>query len=424
MEDKLFEKFFFEPERWEKAIRKGIEKGISRAELSEMCRPEWRRNLAFQFLTGNYRTAPPHMALIPKDKPGEFRTVFVNEAKDRVILSMINDLMIEEFRQDMIHPHCVSYLPGIGTGKIVTWISGILEKAKPTKGYIGWKSDLSKYFDSVPLWAVDALFDKMPKSCVIEAARQYYHADYAFDTEGNLVQKYQSLKQGCAVASFLADALLFDMDEKLTQMAKQVGGVYYRYSDDCLYIGRNYEEAMRVMKAELARFELTLNPKKVQYIKPGEWFKFLGWNLNGDLRTLSASRVKKFQKEIYNRTMRKARNGKTATTLAMWYMYGGEHPWAGVLSVINVPEDVKAMDEFVKDCIRCTEIGRRKPKDVGGLGVDYHDDYTITRGKGQAVRTARERTPAELPGYLSLNAARNALLTNHVAYETLLRGYL
>lgn len=426
MEDKLFEKFFLESERWERAIKKGIEKGIPRAELSEMCRPEWRRNLAIQFLTGNYKTAPPHMALIPKDKPGEFRTVYVNEAKDRVILSMLNDLFVEVFR-DMIHDHCLSYLPSIGTGKIVKYISPVLLEAKSIRGYVGWKIDLKKYFDSVPLWAIDKLYDKMKKrykSCVIDASQQYYHQDLAFDTEGNLVEKYQSLKQGCAVASFLADALLYDMDAKLTQMAKSVGGTYYRYSDDCLYLGVNYEEAMEVIKTELARFELTLNPKKVQYIKPGEWFKFLGWNLKGDKRTLSASRVKKFQTEIYNRTMRKARNGKTATTLAMRYLYGGEHPWAGVLSVINVPEDVKAMDEFVKDCIRCTEIGRRKPKDVGGLGVDYHAEFTISRGKGQAVRTARERTPAELPGYLSLNAARNALLTNHAAYETLLRGYL
>lgn len=426
MEDKLFEKFFFEPERWERAIKTGIGKGIPRAELSEMCRPEWRRNLAVQFLTGKYLVAFPHMALIPKDKPGEYRTVYVNEAKDRVILSMLNDLFVEVFR-DMIHDHCLSYLPSIGTGKIVKYISPVLLEVKSIHGYVGWKIDLKKYFDSVPLWAIDELYDKMRKkykSCVINAAQQYYHSNHAFDTEGNLVEKYQSLKQGCAVASFLADALLFDMDEKLTQMAKQVGGVYYRYSDDCLYLGVNYEEAMEVIKAELARFELTLNPKKVQYLKPGEWFKFLGWNLKGNLRTLSASRVKKFQKEIYNRTMRKARNGKTATTLAMRYMYWGEHPWAGILSVINVPEDVKAMDEFVKDCIRCTTIGRRKPKDVGGLGVDYHDDYTITRGKGQAVRTARERTPEVLPGYLSMNVARNALLTNHAAYETLLRGYL
>lgn len=72
MEDKLFEKFFFEPERWGKAIKIGREKGIPKQELSEMCSPEWRKNLAILFLTGKYRTAPPHMALIPKDKPGEY----------------------------------------------------------------------------------------------------------------------------------------------------------------------------------------------------------------------------------------------------------------------------------------------------------------------------------------------------------------
>ena len=425
--DLMFEKFFFEPDRWDKAIKNGKLKGISKWELHEMCDPKWRAQLAVQVYSGCYKTAPPHMALIPKDKPGEFRTVFVNEPKDRVIFSMMNDLFVEEFR-DLIHPHCVSYLPGIGTGKIVKWISGILAKAKPLKGFIGWKSDLSKYFDSVPLWAVDAMFDKMQEinhSSIIEAARQYYHQDLAFDTEGNLVEKYQSLKQGCAVASFLADALLYEMDDKLTEMAKAVGGVYYRYSDDCLYIGRNYEKAMEVMKTELTRFELTLNPKKVQYIKPTEWFKFLGWNLKGDLRTLSARRIKDFHKNIFNRTMKQKASGKKALRKVMWYLYGGEHSWASaVLPVINIPGDVDELDRFVKDCIRCCEIGRFKAKDVGGLGVNYHPTYTISRGTGAAVKTARERTQPEIEGYLGLNAARNALLTDHAAYETLIRGLL
>lgn len=425
--DLIFEKFFFEQGRWDKAIQNGKLKGIPKWELHEMCDPKWRAQLSVQVFTGCYKTAPPHMALIPKDKPGEFRTVFVNEPKDRVIFSMMNDLFVEEFRQ-MIHPHCVSYLPGIGTGKIVRWISDILVKAKPIRGFIGWKSDLSKYFDSVPLWAIDRLFDKMQKtnpSKIIEAARQYYHQDLAFDTKGNLVEKYQSLKQGCAVASFLADALLYDMDEKLTQMAKAVGGIYYRYSDDCLYIGGNYKKAMAVMRSELAKFELTLNPNKVQYIKPNEWFKFLGWNLKGDLRTLSEHRIKDFQKNIFNRTMKQRTTGRKALRNVTWFLYGGEHSWASaVLPVINVKSDIDELDKFVKDCVRCCEIGRFKAKDVGGLGINYHPTYTISRGTGAAIRTAMERTAPEIAGYLSLNAAKNALMTDHAAYETLIRGLL
>lgn len=133
MNDRLFEKFF-EAERWEKAIKKGRKKGIPSAELSEMCRPEWRRNLAFQVATGMYRAAFPHEAMIPKDKPGEFRIVFVNEAKDRVILSIANDVYIDEYRNTMIHPHCVSYLPGYGTGKTVKRISPILEREAKKNG--------------------------------------------------------------------------------------------------------------------------------------------------------------------------------------------------------------------------------------------------------------------------------------------------
>ena len=47
-------------------------------------------------------------------------------------------------------------------------------------------------------------------------------------------KQYQSLKQGCAVASWLADVLLYDLDRELSQM----NGYYVRYSDDMLLSAR------------------------------------------------------------------------------------------------------------------------------------------------------------------------------------------
>lgn len=408
----------FDPERWEKAISKGLEKGIRKWDLHEMCDPEWLKQLAIQIWNETYRPVPPHMAEIPKDEPGKFRTVFANEGIDRVIFSVINDLLIDELRK-FIHPSCVSYLPGIGTVKIVRWISDLLNE-----GTEGFKEDLSKYFDSVPLWAVDELLDKLPKSKVVDAIRRYYHSDECFDLDGNLVKRYQSLKQGCAVASFLADALLYEMDKKLTEMAKSVGGLYYRYSDDILYLGRNHKQAMEVMKAELARFELVLNPKKFEPVNANRWFKFLGWHIKGTERTLSAKRVKNYKDALYKAAMAPRSNGKQAVRRVTGYLYGGEHSWAtSVLPGITVEKDIKALDEYAKDVIRCCSVGRYKRTDVGGLGVNFSlEAGTIQRGKGNAVRTARERTEEKIPGYLSLFAARNALLTSREAYETLIRG--
>lgn len=421
MVDKLFNMLFLEVNRWEKAIAKGKDKGINKDDLSILCDPNYRVQLAERILNGGYEIAPPHMQLIPKDKPGEFRTVYINENIDRIFLSMVNDMLMETCA-DMIHPACKSYQSGIGCGKVVQEVSRYIVNAN--KDDIGWKSDLSKYFDSVPLWAIDDMFDKVEKrvgkSTVIDVVRKYYHQDLCFDTEGNLVNHYQSLKQGCAIASFLADALLYHMDKKMSEFAKRNNGYYCRYSDDCLYIGEKYMFVMKMMKCELNEFGLTLNPKKVEYLRKDTWFKFLGFNLKGDKITLSKNRVKRFQKEIETRTIKQKKcSEKKAVNEVNRYLYGGEYSWAtSVLPIINVEHDINELNVFVMDCIRAVITGKKK---VGGLGSVTTGEYTICRGSGKNVTANRKNTSKEIAGFMTINCARNALLTNRAVYETLVR---
>ena len=77
MEDILLKKFF-EPERWEKALNIGIDKGISKTELKALTNPQVRVAMYNCIISDKYLIAPPHQALIPKDN-GDFRTVYVNE---------------------------------------------------------------------------------------------------------------------------------------------------------------------------------------------------------------------------------------------------------------------------------------------------------------------------------------------------------
>lgn len=93
MEDILLTEFF-KKERWEAAINTAVGKDISQQLLREMSTPD-NRILLYRALKANtYRIRPPHEAQIPKDN-GEYRTVYVNEDQDRVILSIINDMLFE-----------------------------------------------------------------------------------------------------------------------------------------------------------------------------------------------------------------------------------------------------------------------------------------------------------------------------------------
>lgn len=419
MIDLLLQKFF-EKERWEKALETGVDKHIDKGELRALCNPEVRVALYKAIENDNYEISPPHQVAIPKDN-GDMRIVYVNENVDRIFLSIVNDLFFEMF-PEFIHPSCKSYISGIGCGKVVQQVSR--EMSHINRNEVGFKADLSKYFDSVPLKYIDEIFDRMElkvgKSKIIDVVRKYYHTDLCFDIEGNLIEHYQSLKQGCAVASFLADAVLYDIDSTMNMF-----DIYYvRYSDDILAVGNDWLAAYGMLKIMLNDMQMQLNPKKVEFVYKDKWVKFLGFNIKENQITLSKSRVKSFQKEIEARTI-KQRNitPKCALNQVNSYLYKGDgtYSWAtSVLPIINVEKDIETLNTFVMDALRACATSKKK---IGGLGsVNDREDYTILRGAGKNVTANRSKTDKEIEGYLSIRCMQNALLTRRAVYETLVRS--
>ena len=418
MTDILLQKFF-EKERWEQALELGVGKGIDKGELRQLTSPEVRLAMYNCIVSDNYEIAPPHQAQIPKDN-GDMRIVYVNENVDRIFLSIVNNLFFEMF-PEFVHKSCKSYQSGIGCGKIVQEVSRQEISVKGRE--VGFKADLTKYFDTVPLRYIDELFDKMEskygRSKIIDIVRKYYHTDLCFDFNGELIEHYQSLKQGCAVASFLADAVLYNLDATVSTLP----GYYVRYSDDLLYIGEKREMAFEIVKSILGEMNMTLNPKKVEPVYKDRWVKFLGFNIKGDQITLSKTRVKSFQKEIEARTIKKSKVSFTkAVNNVNNYLYkgDGQYSWAtSVLPIINVEKDIETLNSFVMDAIRACATKKKK---IGGLGsVNDKPDYTILRGTGKNVTANRLKTDKEIEGFLTLGCMRNAILTRRAVYETLVR---
>ena len=419
MNDILLQKFF-EKERWEQALETGVDKHIDKGELRKLCNPSVRAQLYSAIVTDNYEIAPPHQTQIPKDN-GDMRIVYVNENVDRIFLSIANNLFFEIF-PEFVHVSCKSYQSGIGCGKVVQEVSKHM--VNTSGDIVGFKADLTKYFDTVPLKYIDEIFDRMEekvgKSKIIDVVRKYYHTDLCFDFNGELIEHYQSLKQGCAVASFLADAVLYHLDNTVSMMP----GYYVRYSDDLLYVGSEYGSAFQVIKSILADMKMTLNPKKVEQVYKNKWIKFLGFNIKGDKITLAKSRVKSFQKEIETRTIKQRNISATrALNQINSYLYKGDgtYSWAtSVLPIINVEKDIETLNAFVMDCIRACSTKKKK---IGGLGsVNDKEDYTILRGTGKNVTANRNKTSKEINNYLSIRCMQNALLTRRAVYETLVRS--
>lgn len=410
--DKLLEEFMSK-ERWEKAMDTAEEKELNKALIKRIIEDvDYRASICYLVAKGRYIIAPPRMQLIPKDN-GKFRTVYINEDLDRIILSMINDILFD-LCPDWISIHCTSYKKGIGTGKAAIEVSKWTCK---TKGRVrGWKEDMTKYFDSVPIREIDKVFDRLRKrfgqSPILDILQRYYHQDLCWDLEGKLIHHYQSLKQGCATASFFADVLLYHVDEEVSKL-----GHYVRYCDDMLFIGRNHKKAKALLERELAKMGLSLNEKKTEKIRKDRWVTFLGFSIKGELISLSKKRLDNFRDEIRH-LCKTAKSYESAIQRVNRYLYKGYGPegycWStSVLSIINSERDIKELNNWVMDCLKAKKTGNWK---IGGIGYEHHEDGIVTRSPGRHVKENRKKV-TKIPGYRSINRMRKALIIDKSVFN-------
>lgn len=405
---------------WKSDLEKSHDKGI--VDVAEkLVDPNARSQVYCAIKDGSYQIMPPREQLIPKDN-GDFRTVYICSDIDRVVLTIINNLLFE-LCPEMIHKNCKSYQKGLSTQKTVKEVVRNIQSMKSNT--IGLKVDLTKYFDSVPIRFIDEMFDKVEeklgKSKVIDMLRKFYHQNLCFDLEGNLVEHYFSLGQGVATASWLANAILYNIDEEISKM-----NVYYvRYSDDLLLIGKDWQKAEVRLRELLAEKELVLNPKKVEVLKKDKFFKFLGFSIRGNEISLSKDRIKTFQKEIENRTIKSNFSYQKAINQVMKYLYGdmrdNGYSWStACLTTINVKEDIQTMNNFVMDCLRAVKTGKKK---LYGLGYEPNKKTgVITAGRGQNVTSNRNKTDKIIPDYISLVKARNSMLISNDCFNALRRS--
>lgn len=424
MQNKLLE-LMFQKERWEDLIDKAELKGIDKSELRQYCKPEVRAALYLRIKNNDLEFMPSRMVNIPKDTPGEFRTVFVGDTCERILCSLINDCLFELF-PEMVHKSCTSYQKGIGTGRVVKHLSNVLQTVEGN--IIGARYDFHHYFDTVKREAIMSMFDIVEQKLgfdkgtepVMNLLRRTWNSDWVFDLEGNLIQQYNGIRQGNACGSWLADVVLYELDEFMSNKYS----AYYRYSDDLIVIHDDVEEITKDITNIITKYGVSLNLKKTETLYKDRWFKFLGFNLKDNLITLSKSRVKNFQREVENRTIKQQNISlKKAINQVNSYLYKGnlEYSWAtSVLPIINVEKDIETLNTFVMDAIRACATGKKK---IGGLGsVNNKADYTILRGVGRNVTANRAKTEKEIENYLTIGCMRNALLTSRAAYDTLVRS--
>ncbi len=363
IDDKL--SLFLDKATLQETIDACVDKGISLMEVRWFTQPENRLLLAKQMLARQYRVAPPHIILIPKQDSSEMRKVYCNEAMDRFVCAQIGHVYNRMYGS-RIHPKCVSYQRGIGVGKIVREISQYIA-AHP--GLKGAKFDIHHYFDDVREDVRDqALRELDSGSCIDQIVWDYLHDDVVIDENGELIRQYKGIAQGFAVSPFLANYILRDVDEAIIKLDV----LYYRYSDDILILGRDFERAQSLLYSMLAQKGLAINPKKVTPVDADTWFTFLGFQIRGAEITFSKGTVDRLKRSI--RSLTKTRKGQPLKDEAVlrrvirqinhdlyvaYLQNDREFGWAEYMfGTVNVLADVEELDRYIKDHLRHVYTGK------------------------------------------------------------------
>lgn len=449
MHDKILESLFLDTALWQEVIEHGADKGVPQHVLERFQDPHGRAEMCREIATGEYTIAPPRTGYVPKDGGGE-RTFYANAARDRLLLHAIYK-WLERNMSDMVHPLCLSYQEGIGIGRIVKKFAHSISSLSNADGSntVGRKYDIHKYFDSVGRECIHRAFDAVEEryghSSVIDVLRRYYDSDVYYDTrKGELVEQYTGLKQGCAVSSWLANVILYPLDEA----AASCRGIYVRYSDDLIYVGDDYEQVDEIIRSHLSRVGLSLNEKKIEDVRGNRFVRFLGYNIRGGEIALSHKWVKSFQRDIDSITVKnlrllrqvraaRRRSGAERERLLAGimvrvqrrvsrYLYFGDgrFSWANhVLDVVNRKEDIEALNVYCLDAMRAVYTGKTR---IGGLGVSPYGG--IMRGNGRHVKANRAATAhldgcGWMKGYLSMSLMQRAM-SNVWLYRTLVADLL
>lgn len=424
-------KLFFDKDLWEKAVNHCVNKGIKPYELEQYTNAEFRAYFLSVLLEGKYKVAPPRVALIPKEKKGEYRKVYVNTVFDRLILTIINAVYCKLYG-DRINPKCVSYQKGLGVKKIIrNIINEIQNSNKRNQKLLGYKVDISKYFDNVNRETMNSVLESVSTNSALDKVLyDYYNDDIIMDENGCLIEKYKSLCQGCAPSAFFANLVLKNIDEELGKMCE----VYYRYSDDLLIIGSNPNAALEKLADLLEEKGLKINPNKVEPLYNDSWFTFLGCKIKDNMVSLGEKSLNNFIREIDFRLpkQKECRNGCSEKELKKVirsinrYLYtafiqnSSQFGWGEYFfGIVTCEKDIEALDQWLKDKLRAYVTGKNKGWQIGGLGsVNTEKDFTIIRGKGSSVNYNLKKTEGMLErcGYVSMHHLYKVFKIDHDAY--------
>lgn len=160
------------------------------------------------------------------------------------------------------------------------------------------KVDISNYFNSID---IDILLGKL--AFIQETDRELYKLFTKILKENRVMENTKILLEkhgamaGTPTSPFFANVYLRDVDYYF----KELGILYFRYSDDILIFADSLEELenyQHTLYEQIESLGLAINPDKVNISAPGEVWEFLGFSYRDGEIDLSDTTLRKTKTKI------------------------------------------------------------------------------------------------------------------------------
>lgn len=240
------------------------------------------------FLQDNKRALAQEIAKQMKDKSFVFKPatqtrlcissrrkkLYVFSTKDLIVLKALLALLMPTFKQDACL-NLYSYIPGRDNSMAICRLKKFISSHQSDKkiDLYFYKTDLSKFFDSIAVGIKSVLWDKLYQ--LVSKANYYKEIDpfvwdlyqssvkpYFYAIDGGIAQNIKGIPYGSPISGLLSNLYLSDIDKEYGSL-KDI--FYARYCDDILIASSspyrlNYYE--KRLKKKINNLGCRINPQK------------------------------------------------------------------------------------------------------------------------------------------------------------------
>ena len=318
--------------------------GMPVQELRPYLKDHWSE-IRVQLNAEQYHPQPVRRVEIPKPDGG-VRLLGIPTVLDRFLQQALQQELSKLF-EPRFSPHSYGFRPGRSAHDAVKQAQTYMQE-----GY-GWvvDLDLDHFFDRVNHDMLMARVARVVKDKrVLRLIRRYLESGVMVN--GVVVTTEEGTPQGGPLSPLLANILLDDLDQELTQR----GHKFVRYADDCNIYVQSRRAGERVM-ASVRQFveqklKLKVNEKKSKVDRPARR-KILGFRLfrqNKQVRIgIAPKSVQRLRDKLRGLT-RRTRSGLLAEVLGQ--VNRQVQGWVGYFRLADTPTPFKELDEWLRRRLR------------------------------------------------------------------------